>query len=42
MCRAGVAEAKVVTRRKGEIALAELDRLRATGLQFGLVLADAG
>lgn len=29
-------------RSKGEIALAELDRLRAEGLRFGVVLADAG
>ncbi len=27
---------------KGEIALAELDRLRAAGVRFGTVLADAG
>ncbi len=35
-------EAKVAAHSKGEIAFAELDRLRAAGLQFGLVLADAG
>ena len=29
-------------RSKGEIALAELDRLRAAGVRFGTVLADAG
>ena len=40
--RAGVPEAEVVARSKGEIALAELDRLRATGARFGVVLADAG
>jgi SRSO17 transposase len=40
--RAGVPEAEVEARSKGEIALAELDRLRAAGLRFGLVLADAG
>ena len=40
--RAGVPEAEVVARSKGEIALAELDRLRAAGMRFGAVLADAG
>ncbi len=40
--RAGVPEAEVVPRSKGEIALAELDRLGAAGLRFGIVLADAG
>ena len=39
---AGVPEAEVVARGKGEIALAELDRLRAAGARFGTVLADAG
>ncbi len=39
---AGVPEAEVVARSKGEIALAELDRLRAAGARFGIVLADAG
>ena len=39
---AGVPEAEVVARSKGEIALAELDRLRAAGGRFGIVLADAG
>ncbi len=38
----GVPEAVIVGRSKGEIALAELDRLRASGLGFGVVLADAG
>ena len=40
--RAGVPEAEAVARSKGEIALAEIDRLRATGVRFGIVLADAG
>ena len=40
--RAGVPEAAAVPRSKGEIALAELDHLRAEGLRFGVVLADAG
>ena len=31
-----------MARSKGGIALAELDRLLAAGLCFGLVLADAG
>ena len=39
---AGVPEAAIIARSKGEIALAELDRLRAAGVRFGLVLADAG
>jgi SRSO17 transposase len=39
---AGVPEEAIVVRSKGEIALAELDRLRAAGVRFGLVLADAG
>jgi SRSO17 transposase len=39
---AGVPEDEVVPRSKGEIALAELDRVRAAGPRFGLVLADAG
>src|SRR5215203_6300725 len=39
---AGVPEAEVVARSKGEIALAELDRLRAAAVRFGVVLADAG
>ena len=39
---AGVPEDEVVARAKGEIALAELDRLIATGVRFGLTLADAG
>ena len=40
--RAGVPEAEMVARSKGEIALAELDRVRAAGARFGTVLADAG
>ena len=40
--RAGVPETEMAPRSKGEIALAELDRLRATGARFGTVLADAG
>src|SRR3712207_1192201 len=40
--RAGVPEAEVAPRSKGEIALAELDRVLAAGVRFGVVLADAG
>lgn len=40
--QAGVPEADVVVRSKGEIALAELDRVLAVGMRFGIVLADAG
>src|ERR1700761_7440431 len=39
---AGVPDEAGVSRSKGEIALAELDRLRAAGVRFGLVLTDAG
>ena len=39
---AGVPEAEVVARAKGEIALAELDRVIAAGVRFGIVLGDAG
>jgi SRSO17 transposase len=39
---AGVPQAEIISRSKGEIALAEVDRLRAAGVRFGLVLADAG
>jgi SRSO17 transposase len=39
---AGVPEAAMSPRTKGEIALDELDRLTATGVRFGTVLADAG
>jgi SRSO17 transposase len=40
--RAGVPEARHRALSKGEIALAELDRLRESGVRFGIVLADAG
>jgi len=40
--RAGVPEAEIASRSKGEIALAELDRVLAAGVRFGVVLADAG
>jgi len=40
--RAGVPEAEVAQRSKGAIALAELDRVAATGVRFATVLADAG
>ena len=39
---AGVPEDELVARTKGEIALAEVDRVIAAGLRFGVVLADAG
>src|SRR3712207_2712195 len=39
---AGVPDEEVEARSKGEIALAELDRLIDAGLRFGVVLADAG
>ncbi len=39
---AGVPKAVIAPRSKGEIALAELDRLRAADVRFGVVLADAG
>src|SRR5215208_4051827 len=39
---AGVPEEAVIARGKGAIALAEVDRLRAAGVRFGTVLADAG
>jgi SRSO17 transposase len=42
MDRAGVPEACRASRTKPEIALAEIDRVMATGLTFGTVLADAG
>ena len=42
MSRAGVPEARRTQRTKPEIALAEIDRVRAAGLTFGTVLADAG
>jgi len=40
--RAGVPEAHRAPRAKGEVALAEIDRLVALGVRFGCVLADAG
>ena len=40
--QAGVPEAAMAPRAKGDIALDELDRLTATGVRFGTVLADAG
>ena len=40
--RAGVPEMEVIARGKGDIALAELDRVVAAGVRFGIVLADAG
>ena len=42
MRRAGVPDAFQAERSKPEIALAELDRIIAAGVQFGCVLADAG
>lgn len=42
MARAGVAEPMRKPRTKPEIALEEIDRLMATGMRFGTVLADAG
>jgi SRSO17 transposase len=40
--RAGVPEDRIRYRTKGEIALEEIDRALAVGVQFGCVLADAG
>jgi SRSO17 transposase len=40
--RAGVPDGHRATRTKPEIALAEIDRVRAAGVRFGCVLADAG
>lgn len=40
--RAGVPDERQVHRTKGEIALEEIDRVLAAGVQFGCVLADAG
>src|SRR5215213_4746561 len=40
--RAGVPEKCRAPRAKGEVALAEIDRLLGLGLRFGCVLADAG
>lgn len=42
MAQAGVPEALRSPRTKAEIALAEIDRVRAEGARFGCVLADAG
>jgi SRSO17 transposase len=42
MRRAGVPAEFQAARSKPEIAIAEIDRLRAAGLRFGTVLADAG
>ena len=40
--RAGVPETEAAARGKGVLALAELDRLLAAGVRFGIALADAG
>jgi SRSO17 transposase len=40
--RAGVPDGLRAYRTKPEIALAEIDRVRAAGVRFGCVLADAG
>lgn len=40
--RAGVPDDHRAYRTKPEIALAEIDRIRAAGVRFGCVLADAG
>lgn len=40
--QAGVPEPTIAPRSKEEIPLSELDHLRAEGLRFGTVLADAG
>jgi len=42
LARAGVPENQRIYRTKPEIALAEIDRVRAAGARFGCVLADAG
>ena len=42
MARAGVPKAAQTPRTKPEIALGEVDRVRAARIRFGLVLADAG
>jgi len=40
--KAGVPEAARIAQTKPEIALAEIDRVMASGVRFGCVLADAG
>ncbi len=40
--RAGVPDACMAPKSKGQIALDELDRVQAAGARFGMVLADAG
>jgi SRSO17 transposase len=40
--RAGVPEVRLTARTKPEMALEELDRVRALGVRFGEVVADAG
>jgi hypothetical protein len=42
MTKARVPEDRRVARTKPEIALAEIDRVRAAGVRFAMVLADAG
>ena len=42
LARTGVPENQRIYRTKPEIALAEIDRVRAAGARFGCVLADAG
>ena len=40
--RAGVPKAAMTPASKGDVALTKLDRVRAAGVRFGCVLADAG
>jgi SRSO17 transposase len=42
MDRAGIPEEHRLPRTKPELAIAEIDRIRAAGVRFGCVLADAG
>ena len=42
LARVGVPDERRAYRTKPEIALAEIDRVRAAGVRFGCVLADAG
>jgi SRSO17 transposase len=42
LARAGVPEDRRAYRTKPQIALEEIDRVRAAGMRFGCVLADAG